>query len=160
MTKLMNNQVAMIKIVQGRVVIWKGPIFWSRMVDGFTPGRNCKEPVAVSIVDVARRAGVSKSTVSRVVTRQARVHPTTRLRVEQAIRELGYRPNGVARGLVHGRTRTLGLVVFDLPNPYFGLLTRGVEAAARARGYNVLIGDSAGSVAQQQECLAMLAERR
>jgi len=114
----------------------------------------------VSIVDVARRAGVSKSTVSRVLTRQPGVHPATLERVESAMRELAYRPNALARGLVAGRTHTLGLVVFSLHNPYFGLLAQGVEAAARARGYNVLIMNSAESEAQQQDCLDMLAERR
>lgn len=116
--------------------------------------------MAVSIIDVARRAGVSKSTVSRVLTQDPRVRPATRARIEESIRELGYQPNGLARSLVRGRTRTLGLVVFDLSNPFFGLLVRGVEEAARARDYNVLIGDSAGSVAQQQDCLSMLTERR
>jgi len=119
-----------------------------------------QDVVAASIIDVARRAGVSKSTVSRVLTNDGVVRPATRARIEQAMRDLGYRPNGLARGLIQGRTRTLGLVVFDLPNPFFGLLARGVEAAARARGYNLLICDSAGSAVQQQECLTMLAERR
>lgn len=113
-----------------------------------------------SIVDVARRAGVSKSTVSRVLTNAGSVRPATRARVEAVLRDMEYRPNALARGLIRGRTHTIGLVVFDLPNPFFGLLVRGVEAVARARGYNVLIGDSAGSSTQQQECLAMLAERR
>ncbi|HEY8287241.1 MAG TPA: LacI family DNA-binding transcriptional regulator [Chloroflexota bacterium] len=116
--------------------------------------------MGASIHDVAARSGVSKSTVSRVLTLDRRVRPATRLRVQQAIRELGYRPNAVARGLVHGRTRTIGLVVFDLSNPFFGLLVRGVEAVARGRGYNVLVCDSGGDETQQQECLAMMAERR
>ncbi len=116
--------------------------------------------MSVSIIDVARRAGVSKSTVSRVLTNADSVRPHTRARIEAAMRDLGYRPNALARGLVHGRTHTLGLVVFDLLNPFFGLLTRGVEEAAQERGYNVLIGDSAGSVVRQRACLAMLAERR
>lgn len=116
--------------------------------------------MGVSIIDVAARCGVSKSTVSRVLTRDPRVRAATRLRVEQAIRELGYRPNALARGLVHGRSRTLGLVLYDLANPFFSLLARGVETVARGRGYNVLISDSGGDEAQQRECLAMLAERR
>ncbi len=116
--------------------------------------------MSVSIIDVARRAGVSKSTVSRVLTNAASVRSHTRARIEAAMRDLEYRPNALARGLVHGRTHTLGLVVFDLLNPFFGLLTRGVEEAAQERGYNVLIGDSAGSVIRQRACLAMLAERR
>lgn len=114
----------------------------------------------VSIVDVAKRAGVGKSTVSRVLTGSRRVRPETRARVEAAMQAMGYRPNGLARAFVTGRTRTLGLVVHNLHNPFFGLLAQGMEAASRARGYNVLITDSGQNLAQQQECLSMLAERR
>lgn len=114
----------------------------------------------VSIADVARRAGVGTGTVSRVLSGHPNVRPATRAKVMLAIRELEYRPNALAQGLARGRTRTLGLVVFGLHNPFFGLLTHGVEAAARARGYNVLIADSAGSVEQQQQCIDMLIDRR
>ena len=115
----------------------------------------------VSIVDVARNAGVSKSTVSRVLTDDARVRPETRRRVEQSIAALGYRPNALARGLIRGRTHALGLVVFDLANPFFGeLLVRGAVQAARARGYTIVICDSAGSVEQQRASMTMFAEQR
>jgi len=113
-----------------------------------------------SIVDVARRAGVSKSTVSRVLTSDGAVRLDTRLKVEEAMRAMDYQPNALARGLVHGRTRTLGLIVPDLLNPFFGLLARGAEATALARGYSVLISDSAASAARQRACLTLLAERR
>lgn len=116
--------------------------------------------MATSILDVARHAGVGTGTVSRVLSGHPNVRPATRAKVEAAIRTLGYHPNALARGLAQGRTRTIGLVVFGLHNPFFGLLAHGVEAAARARGYNVLIADSADSAIQQQQCLAMLAERR
>jgi LacI family transcriptional regulator len=76
------------------------------------------------------------------------------------IRETGYRPNALARGLLNGRTHTLGLVTYGLHNPYFGLLAYSVEVAARARGYNLLVGDSEDIVAQQEECLTMFADRR
>lgn len=112
-------------------------------------------------MDVARQAGVSKSTVSRVLTGHPRVQKETRERVEQAIQALGYRPNALARGLARGRTYTLGLVLFALQNPFFGLVAQGAEMAARARGYHMLITTN-GTLdrEQQQACLGMLAERR
>ncbi len=116
--------------------------------------------MSASIMDVARRAGVSKSTVSRVLTDDVAVRPGTRLKVKEAMGAMGYHPNALARGLVHGRTHTLGLIVPDLLNPFFGLLARGVETAALARGYNVLISDSAANAARQHACLDLLAERR
>jgi LacI family transcriptional regulator len=116
--------------------------------------------VAVSITDVARHAGVGTGTVSRVLSGHPSVRPATRARVRASIATLGYRPNALARGLVQGRTRTVGLVVFGLHNPFFGLLTQGVEAAASARGYNVLIADSTGSVERQERAIEMLLERR
>lgn len=114
----------------------------------------------VSIADVARRAGVGTGTVSRVLSGHRSVRPATRAKVMMVIQDLGYRPNALAQGLARGQTRMLGLVVFGLHNPFFGLLTHGVEAAARARGYNVLIADSAGSVEQQQQCIDMLTDYR
>ena len=113
-----------------------------------------------NIRDVAQRAGVSKSTVSRVLTHDARVNATTRARVEAAVRDMGYRPNALARGLLSGRTQTIGLVVFGLHNPFFGILASGVDSAARALGYNLLISTSNENLAKEMECLAMFAERR
>jgi len=114
----------------------------------------------MNIRDVAKRAGVSKSTVSRVLTSDSRVRSTTRARVEAVVREMGYRPNALARGLISGRMQTIGLIVFSLHNPFFGLLAHEVERVARARGYNVLIATSNESVAQQQESLELFAEQR
>ncbi len=93
-----------------------------------------KGSMGVSIVDVAKRAGVGKSTVSRVVTGHPRVHPETRTRVEAAMRDMGYSPNGVARAFVTGRTYTLGLVLHNLHNPFFALLAQGMETAAARAG--------------------------
>lgn len=70
-----------------------------------------------TIKDVAHRCGVSVSTVSRVLRNHPDVHPKTREKVEKAIQELGYRPSYLARGLVSGRTFTLGLLVSDITNP-------------------------------------------
>src|SRR3954470_657061 len=91
------------------------------------------------MADVARVAGVSHQTVSRVLNESDRVRPETRERVLQAMRELDYRPNSLARALVTGRSRTLGVVSFDttLYGPASTLF--GIERAAHAEGYFVSI---------------------
>jgi DNA-binding LacI/PurR family transcriptional regulator len=91
------------------------------------------------MTDVARLAGVSHQTVSRVLNDSPLVHPETRERVMRAVAELSYRPNAMARGLVSRRSRVLGVVSFDtiLFGPASTLL--GIERAARAAGYGVSI---------------------
>jgi LacI family transcriptional regulator len=103
-----------------------------------------------TVHDVARRAGVSTATVSRALSDSAKLHPDTLDRVRQAIEELGYLPNGAARGLISQRTRVLALCFLDLGDPesdagddamlYTDGVVRGMERAARDRGYAILIG--------------------
>jgi DNA-binding LacI/PurR family transcriptional regulator len=96
-------------------------------------------PRALGLSDVAARAGVSHQTVSRVVNGHPNVAPSTRARVQQAIAELGYRPNAAARALVTGSTRTLGLVTSHI-NQYGPAQTLlGLEKAARAAGYSLSV---------------------
>ena len=78
--------------------------------------------------DVARRAGVSPMTVSRVVNGSARVSPQLRDRVEKALAETGYMPNTLARSLRAQRTDTIALLLPDMTNPFFTELAHGVEA--------------------------------
>src|SRR5262245_47519156 len=82
---------------------------------------------APTIIDVAREAGVAPSTVSRSFTRPGRVNHRTRAHVLAVAEELGYRPNPAAQALESGRTKTLGLVVPDITNPYFAGLIKGAE---------------------------------
>lgn len=95
--------------------------------------------MATTIFDVARRAGVSIGTVSRVVNNRDRVHPATRERVLKAIRELDYHANALARGLASQQTATLGLVIPQVNDPFFYQVVRGVEEAASAANYSLLI---------------------
>lgn len=94
--------------------------------------------------DVAREAGVSASTVSRVMSRPSMVAGSTRARVERVIAELGYRPSRVARRLrvEAGRSKLIGLIIPDIQNPFFADLARGVEDAAREKGFAVFLGNS------------------
>jgi DNA-binding LacI/PurR family transcriptional regulator len=91
-----------------------------------------------TILDVARRAGVSKSLVSMVIRGEEGVSPKSREVVLRVIEELGYRPNVIARSLVQRRTRILGVMVSDLRNPFFGDVVSGIQIRAEELGYRVL----------------------
>lgn len=93
----------------------------------------------ISIADVAKKANVSISTVSRVLNRRDLVNEKTRLRVESAISELGYRPNAFARGLMLGRSDIVGLVLPDLHGEFYSEIIRGANAKARQLGYNLVV---------------------
>ena len=92
-----------------------------------------------SIKDVAKKAGVSTATVSRVLANNAPVRSETRERVMQAIAELDYRPNLIARSLRAQKSAKIGLVVSDIRNPFFTAIGRAVEDVAYEQGYSVLM---------------------
>ncbi|WP_214321692.1 LacI family DNA-binding transcriptional regulator [Nonomuraea sediminis] len=113
-----------------------------------------------SIKDVAERAGVSPGTVSNTLNRPERVAPETRERVLRAIRELGFVRHGSASTLRAGRSRSIGLSVLDIANPFFTDVAAGVEDVASDRGYAVILGNSAGSRSREDRNLLVLAEQR
>jgi LacI family transcriptional regulator len=92
--------------------------------------------------DVAKRAGVSPSTVSRTLSGNIKVSSEKQQRVWQAAKELGYQPDGVARGLRSGYTRILGLVVPDIRNPFFADIIRGAEDVAAEHKYTLFVGST------------------
>jgi LacI family transcriptional regulator len=96
----------------------------------------------VTIKDVAREAAVSISTVSHVINETRYVHPDTKKRVLDALDNLGYRPNNVARSLRSGRTRTIGLILPDASNQFFAEVARRIENYGFQHGYNVFLGNS------------------
>ncbi|MDX2706297.1 LacI family DNA-binding transcriptional regulator [Streptomyces sp. PA03-6a] len=100
--------------------------------------------MGVSLKDVAQRAGVSIKTVSNVVNGYPHVTPAMRARVQQAIDELGYRPNLTARHLRKGRTGIIALALPELGNPYFAELAGAVIDAAARHDYTVLLDHTAG----------------
>jgi LacI family transcriptional regulator, galactose operon repressor len=99
--------------------------------------RSSRVPPTIS--DVARRAGVSIATVSRVLNRNSPVAEATSKRVLAAIQQLGFVPRAAARGLASHRTHTLGLVLPEIGREFFLPLLRGIEAEARGTGYDLLI---------------------
>src|SRR5690349_7123275 len=114
----------------------------------------------VTIKEVARHAGVSTMTVSRVINGAASVSPATRSRVERAIADLGYIPSRLARGLSAQRTGTLALIVPDVANPFFTLIVRGSEDVARRAGYRVLLCDTRSDLDVEREVIdEMIAHR-
>lgn len=106
------------------------------------------------------RAGVSTATVSRVLSGAAATLPATRERVLVAARELDYRPSGIARALKRRETRTLGLIVTDIGNPFYPQIIRAVEAAAHERGYGIVLGNGGDDSARELAHLELLMERR
>lgn len=112
--------------------------------------------------DVAREAGVSLKTVSRVVNGEGGVSPGFVARVETAIAELGYRPDDRARRLRRSasRTGTIGFVLVDVANPFFSALLRGIEEVARNRDYLVLAGSTDGSDTRESLLVERFIDRR
>ncbi|HEX7309116.1 LacI family DNA-binding transcriptional regulator [Lentzea sp.] len=103
----------------------------------------------VTINDVARAAGVSRQTVSRALNDKGEIDGGTKQRVLDAAKELGYRPSRFARGLVRQDSTTIGLVIPDLLNPFFTEVAAGALEAARARGWHVIVYDTADSTAEE-----------
>jgi len=116
--------------------------------------------LAVTLKDVAKQAGVSAMTVSRVINGSAGVDPETQRRVESAILDLEYVPNRVARGLVSQKTHTIGLIVPDVVNPFFAPVVRGAETTARKAGYRVLLCNSENDLRLEREYIDDLIEHR
>ncbi|MGY1592122.1 LacI family DNA-binding transcriptional regulator [Geodermatophilus sp. SYSU D00708] len=113
-----------------------------------------------SIKDVARHAGVSVGTVSNVLNRPDLVGPATRDRVRAAIAELGFVRNESARHLRAGSSRTVGLVVLDIANPFFTDVARGVEDVVNAAGLALILCNSDDRPDKEAAHLAVLAEQR
>lgn len=109
-----------------------------------------------TISDVAKHAGVSPATVSRVIQGGKNVRPATREKVKRAIEELGYVPSAVAQSLRSKRTRSLALVVPDITNPFWTTVARGVEDEAQRHGYAVLLCNTDENLAKQLHYLNFL----
>ncbi|WP_051299426.1 LacI family DNA-binding transcriptional regulator [Arthrobacter castelli] len=115
---------------------------------------------AVTRKDVARYAGVSTAVVSYVVNaRPKKVAPATEARVREAIKLLGYQPNGAARALKLGSTEMLGLVIPDSSNPFFAELSHALENSANELGYAVLLTNSNGSIDKERKHVQSLSSR-
>lgn len=113
----------------------------------------------MTIAEVASRAGVSPTTVSHVLSGKRIVGAATRGTVQEAIRELGYRPNNVARNLRTRRSRMVAVVVPDITNPFYGVLTRGLADAMDAAGYGSYVCNTDGLPDRERKLLEDVLDR-
>jgi LacI family repressor for deo operon, udp, cdd, tsx, nupC, and nupG len=109
-----------------------------------------------NIYDVARRAGVSTATVSRVLSQPQVVAPETRQKVLAAVDSLGFTPNAAAKNLRTLRTAKLLVTVPDISNPFFSLILQGIEDSAQREGYSVLVGDTQHDPDREEKYASML----
>lgn len=115
--------------------------------------------MAASIKDVAKEAGVSIATVSRVLNDIDVVNEETKKKVLEAIKKLGYRPNIVARSLKTQRTRTIGILIPDISNQFYPEIVRGAEDVANIYDYNVMLCNSDFDIDKEKEYLRVLKEK-
>lgn len=128
-------------------------------IQGGTP------PTVTTIKDVARAAGVATSTVSRVLAGSTRISPDTHEKVRQAMRELNYHPNAIARSLARKSTHTLGLVIARsasqaFSNPFFPEVLRGIGTAIQEEGYTLMLSMAASPQEERAATLRLLRQRR
>lgn len=114
----------------------------------------------MNIQQVAKRAGVSNATASRALNRIPTVHPRLAKKVWRAASELGYYPNTLARGLVSGRTRILGLIVSDITNPFFPEIIQSFEDAAVDNNYEILLVSTQHNYDRMEISIRRMMERR
>lgn len=122
-----------------------------------TPRQLSRQP---SIKDIARLARVSHPTVSRALQNSPLVNPATAARIRKIAEAAGYRASAVARGLVTRRTRTIGLVVTTVADPFISKVVYGIERAANNHGYAVILADSDADARRERKVVQELAERR
>lgn len=116
--------------------------------------------MSATIYDVAREAGVSMATVSRVINDTAVVKEETKKRVLDAIAKLSYRPNAVARGLASKRTKTIGVIVPDVSAAFMAELVRGIEDVARMYNYHIILSNSDGQLQREVDLVGTMWEKQ
>ncbi len=109
-----------------------------------------------TLKDVAREAGVSHMTVSRVINNKQGILQETREKVLRAVEKLDYKPNNVARSLVNRKTRLIGVLVPDIDNPFFSCMVKSTERIASEWNYTVMLGDTGGEIGNEQEYMEIM----
>ena len=115
---------------------------------------------STTVYDIARVAGVSASTVSRILTGSAKVAEEKRIAVEQAIKELDFRPNLMAQSLKRGQSMTLGVLTQHLDSPFSNEMLRGVEKTLEGTGYVPVVVSGHWKSKQELERMQLLIARR
>ena len=116
--------------------------------------------MAITIKDIAALAGVSKTTVSKIINnKDDSISKPTRDKVLKIMKEQNYVPNKLAQSLVTKRTKTIGLLIPDIRNPFFTDISRGAEDFARKEGYNIIFCSTDEDYEREAECVSMLCEK-
>jgi LacI family transcriptional regulator len=110
----------------------------------------------VNIKDIARIAKVSHTTVSRALNDKSRIRKETKEKILSIAKELGYRPNFIARSLVMKRTKTLGLVITNIANPFYTELAQGIEKTATKLGYSIILCSTQSDISIEKQYIEML----
>jgi DNA-binding LacI/PurR family transcriptional regulator len=116
--------------------------------------------VSLTIKDIARMAGVSKSTVSRALNKNLYVKERTRRRIIEIAEKLNYRPNAIAKGLALKSTHTIGVVVPDIMISFFSEIIQGIEDIASEEKYNLILGISGYDADKEAQCIRIMQEKR
>jgi LacI family transcriptional regulator len=111
---------------------------------------------SITIKDIARMANVSHTTVSRALNDRSRIRDETKEKILSIARTLNYQPNFIARSLVMKRTKTLGLVITTIVNPFYNELAQGIEATARDSGYNIIFCSTHSDLSTEKQYISML----
>lgn len=110
----------------------------------------------VNIKDIAKLANVSHTTVSRALNNKSRIRKETREKILSIASQLGYRPNFVARSLVMKRTKTLGLVITNIANPFYTELAQGIEKTSTKLGYSIILCSTQSDISTEKQYIEML----
>ncbi|EYE87746.1 hypothetical protein Q428_11675 [Fervidicella metallireducens AeB] len=116
--------------------------------------------MAVTIKDIAKMAGVSRSTVSRVLNNSGYVNENTKNKVLSVINELNYTPSAIAKSLSTNKTNTIGVIVPEIDNPFFGEMIKGISSLAAEEELNILLCDTNESAEKELKALDVLLQQR
>ena len=116
--------------------------------------------MAVTISDIAKKAGVSSATVSRVLNDSGYVKQSTREKIEAAIKEMNFTPSAIARSLSKNETNTIGVIVTDITNSYFGEVIKGISEVAEANNLNIILFNTDNYLEKEVRALNVLKEQR
>lgn len=119
-----------------------------------------KDVKSITIYDIAKEAGVSPATVSRVLTSSANVRADKKERVLQLIEKYNFKPNALAKGLADTKSKIIGLLLADVQNPFYATLSVACENCARERGYTLLTANSLDVLTREKELLESFQEKR
>jgi LacI family transcriptional regulator len=114
----------------------------------------------ITIIEVARRAGVSTATAGRVLGGYGYASDENKEKVRAVAEELGYRPNLLARGLITGKTQTIGVVAGDIESPFYASILRGIADVARSKGFGVIVTDSDEVFQRERDAVQLLMEKQ